>query len=108
MTDPHWTGVIFADGRTSRMRRDRAAHRLSVGFASMKVLLFGMIAEKAGAAEVEVSATSTAAARRSLEERIEGLALLSYAVAVDRRIIKGDVRLTGSEEIALLPAFAGG
>jgi molybdopterin converting factor small subunit len=74
----------------------------------MKVLLFGMIAEKAGAAEVEVSATSTAAVRRSLEERIEGLASLSYVMAVDRRIVKENVLLTGSEEIALLPAFAGG
>ena len=74
----------------------------------MKVLLFGTIAEKAGAAAVEVSATSTAAVRRSLEERIEGLASLSYAMAVDRRIVKEDVLLTGSEEIALLPPFAGG
>lgn len=74
----------------------------------MKVLLFGMIAEKAGAAEVEVNATSTAALRRTLEQRIAGLALLSYAMAVDRRIVKEDVPLTGSEEIALLPPFAGG
>lgn len=74
----------------------------------MKVLLFGMIAEKAGGAEVEVSATSTATVRRALEERIDGLGVLSYALAVDRRIVKEDMPLTGNEEIALLPPFAGG
>ncbi len=74
----------------------------------MRVLLFGMIAEKAGAAEVEVTAASTHALKWELEQRIPGLGRMSYALAVDRRLMKEDVPLTGMEEIALLPPFAGG
>jgi len=74
----------------------------------MKVLLFGMIAEKAGAAEVSATAASAHALQRELEQRIPGLVRMSYALAIDRRIVKEDVPLTGKEEIALLPPFAGG
>ncbi len=74
----------------------------------MKVLLFGMIAEKAGVAEVELTAPSAHALKRELEQRIPGLERMSYALAVDRRIVNDDVPLTGKEEIALLPPFAGG
>lgn len=74
----------------------------------MRVLLFGMIAEKAGMAEVEVSAVSTLALKCELQQRIPGLDRMSYALAVDRRIVHEDVPLTGREEVALLPPFAGG
>ena len=74
----------------------------------MKVLLFGMIAEKAGAAEVTATAVSTHALKRELEQRIPGLDRMSYALAMDRRIVKDDVPINGSEEVALLPPFAGG
>jgi molybdopterin synthase sulfur carrier subunit len=74
----------------------------------MRVLLFGSIAEKAGASSLDVEATGTHALRRSLEKRIEGLGRMSYALAVDRVIVKEDIALTGREEIALLPPFAGG
>lgn len=74
----------------------------------MKVLLFGMIAEQAGTAETSGSARSLLALRSELEQRIPGLAGMRYAIAVDRRIVQDDMPLTGSEEIALLPPFAGG
>ena len=74
----------------------------------MRVLLFGMIAEKAGAVEAHAAATSTDELKRALEQRIDGLAAMSYALAVDSRIVNGDMPLTGNEEIALLPPFAGG
>lgn len=74
----------------------------------MKVLLFGMIAEKAGAAEVTATAVSTHALKRELEQRIPGLDRMSYALAIDRRVVKEDAPLTGNEEVALLPPFAGG
>lgn len=71
-------------------------------------MLFGMIAEKAGAATIDIAATSTHALKRTAEERIPGLAAMSYALAMDRRLVHEDVPLTGSEEIALVPPFAGG
>ena len=74
----------------------------------MRVLLFGLIAEKANTSVIEVEASSTFALKRSLASRIEGLESMSFALAVDRRIVNEDLPLTGSEEIALLPPFAGG
>ena len=72
------------------------------------MLLFGSIAEKAGTNRLKISATDTVTLKLALEERIEGLSSLSYAMAVDRKITHGNVELKGSEEIALLPPFAGG
>lgn len=74
----------------------------------MNVLLFGMIADKAGATEIAVEAGTTHALVHALEQRIAGLSELSYALAVDRTIVRDDRPLTGNEEIALLPPFAGG
>jgi len=74
----------------------------------MRVLLFGVIAEKANASEMTISAESTHALKRELESRIDGLDRMTYALAVDRVIAHEDRPLTGTEEIALLPPFAGG
>jgi molybdopterin converting factor small subunit len=74
----------------------------------MRILLFGMIAEKAGAGVLEMEAQGTHALRQLLLQRIEGLDRMSFALAVDRVIVHEDVVLTGTEEIALLPPFAGG
>lgn len=74
----------------------------------MQVLLFGMIAERAGADRIDLNADDTAEMRSMLIERINGLESLSYAIAVDRVIINKDMPLTGSEEVAVLPPFAGG
>lgn len=72
------------------------------------MLLFGSIAELAKASEVTTSATSIFGLKQDLEKRIGGLDKLSYAIAVDRVVVKEDRPLTGNEEIALLPPFAGG
>jgi molybdopterin synthase sulfur carrier subunit len=74
----------------------------------MEVLLFGMIAEKAGTDRLRTQASSLEALRQQLTERIPELAGLSFAIAVDRTIVHGEMPLTGTEEIAVLPPFAGG
>ncbi|HRD53211.1 MAG TPA: MoaD/ThiS family protein [Flavobacteriales bacterium] len=74
----------------------------------MDVLLFGIIAERAGTHRLQVEASSTAELKRQLGARIDGMETLSYALAVDRVIVNDDVPLSGSEEIAVLPPFAGG
>jgi len=74
----------------------------------MRILLFGMIAERAGANEVQVDTATVAALREALIARIPGLAAMRYAIAVDRRVVVGDQALTGAEEVAVLPPFAGG
>ncbi|MBK8498301.1 MAG: MoaD/ThiS family protein [Flavobacteriales bacterium] len=74
----------------------------------MRVKLFGMIAEKAGSAELEMEASSLKGLCEGLRARIRDLDSMSFAIAVDRRIVKDDLTLTGTEEIAVLPPFAGG
>lgn len=74
----------------------------------MEVLLFGLIAEKAGCDRIEVQVTSVAQLRRSVAERIPDLSRLEHVIAVDRVIVQDDRPLTGREEIAVLPPFAGG
>jgi molybdopterin synthase sulfur carrier subunit len=74
----------------------------------MEVLLFGIIAEQAGTDRLALEANSLHGLRTTLVERIPQLAKLSYAIAVDRTVVHGDMPLTGSEEIAVLPPFAGG
>ena len=74
----------------------------------MRVLLFGIIAEKAGATELELEATSVNELRDRLAERITGFGDLVHAIAVDRQVVHEDRKLNGSEEIAVLPPFAGG
>lgn len=74
----------------------------------MKVLLFGSLAEQAGADVVEVEAASLEALRTALESHIPEIGSMSYAIAVDRTIVQDDRPLLGHEEIAVLPPFAGG
>jgi molybdopterin synthase sulfur carrier subunit len=74
----------------------------------MKVMLFGAIAELAGSATVDVEARSIGQLRRALADRLAGLDRWQYAIAVNREVIHEDIPLSGSEEIAVLPPFAGG
>lgn len=74
----------------------------------MEVLLFGIIAEKAGTDRLVVAAADTRELKALLAGAMPFLASLSYAIAVDRVLLKDDRALNGSEEIALLPPFAGG
>lgn len=74
----------------------------------MEVLLFGIIAEKAGRERMTIAATSMPELREQLLKEMPFLASLSYAIAVDRHLLKDDRSLNGNEEIALLPPFAGG
>jgi molybdopterin converting factor small subunit len=74
----------------------------------MEVLLYGLIAEKAGASKLDLQATTMVELRARLAERIPELPAFSHAIAVDRVIVRDDRSLTGSEEIAVLPPFAGG
>lgn len=74
----------------------------------MEVLLFGIIAEKADADRIQVDASSISELRTALVAQIPDLDRMSYAIAVDRAVVLTDRALSGTEEIALLPPFAGG
>ncbi|MCU0319921.1 MAG: MoaD/ThiS family protein [Flavobacteriales bacterium] len=74
----------------------------------MEVLLFGMIAEKAGTDRLQLNAASVAELRRSMSERIPGFEQMVHVIAIDRVIVTDDRPLLGHEEVAVLPPFAGG
>ena len=74
----------------------------------MVVRLYGMIAEKVGAEQVEVQASNTVDLVIALKEHVPELDTFSYALAVDRTIVNDRMELTGKEEVAVLPPFAGG
>ncbi|MDQ3100896.1 MAG: MoaD/ThiS family protein [Bacteroidota bacterium] len=74
----------------------------------MKVRLFGILAEKAGTDLIDVDAHSTTDIIKELGAHINDLSNYSFSIAVDRKIIYGDVVLSGNEELAVLPPFAGG
>ncbi len=74
----------------------------------MKVRLFGILAEKAGTDLIEVNAHSTTAIIEALGAHIHDLGNYSFSIAVDRKIVHDEVELSGHEEIAVLPPFAGG
>lgn len=74
----------------------------------MEVQLFGLLAEAIGLQRVEVEAYSTHKLRDALVDQYPVLGALSFALAVDRVIVHHDIPLTGKEELAALPPFAGG
>lgn len=74
----------------------------------MEVLLFGMIAEEAGSERINVNSKDLDELINDLEEVVPSMKRLSYAVAVDRKIVTGNRKLNGTEEIAIMPPFAGG
>ncbi len=74
----------------------------------MEVMLFGILAEKAGTDRLQLNVGSIAGLKEQLAARIEHFDRYTYAIAVDCQIIQGDRALNGSEEIAVLPPFAGG
>ncbi len=74
----------------------------------MEVRLYGILAEKVGENTVQLQGADTDEILTELQTLIPELRSMSYAVAVNRKIIRNKVNLSGQEEIAVLPPFAGG
>jgi molybdopterin synthase sulfur carrier subunit len=77
-----------------------------------RVLLFGPLRDLAGWRERDLAATSLAELRRALgaEDPALGQALAApgVQVALDQAIVRGDVALTATAEVAFLPPMSGG
>lgn len=76
---------------------------------SVKVRLFGVLADAAGVQELEFTGVTTVSGLRS------GLSAVhlvfdqtSYLVAINRKVAKGDEPFSENDEIAILPPFSGG
>ena len=76
---------------------------------SVKVLLFGVLADKAGYSSLDFEDVN------NLDELIKILKFkypfgnnTSYAIAVNQSVVKGNIKLNDNDEVALLPPYAGG
>jgi len=77
----------------------------------MKILLFGILADKAGKPEIEIK-TDNEFDRDSLlikiNKKYPEFGKTNYAIAVNKKIITSNHSIKETDEIALLPPFAGG
>ncbi|MGF1473318.1 MAG: molybdopterin converting factor subunit 1 [Rubrobacteraceae bacterium] len=82
------------------------------GEDTIKVLLFGAAADRAGTREAELPATSDTldGLWPALAERYPGLAPMkdNLAFAVNEEYARGDTRVEPGDEVALLPPVSGG
>lgn len=71
---------------------------------------FGMTAEASGKTEEEllVSSSSIKELKDVLLHKYPKLKPMNFKIAVNQNVVENDFDLIGSEEIALLPPFAGG
>lgn len=76
----------------------------------LTVKYFGMIAEWVGTSENEIdfSGSTVSDLKSQLERSCSELNGISYQVAVNHKISADDTGLHESDELAILPPFAGG
>jgi molybdopterin synthase sulfur carrier subunit len=75
----------------------------------MEIILFGQLADIAGAPKIDIEIVHNIdELRKQLERRFPRLAGVRYMVAVNKKMISGETTLQGDEAIALMPPFSGG
>jgi molybdopterin converting factor small subunit len=75
----------------------------------MKILAFGRLNELIGSTHVDIQGiTSVEELRHELNRRFPKLENEVYAIAVNKTVVTGELRLENDSEVALLPPFSGG
>ncbi|MDT8400539.1 MAG: MoaD/ThiS family protein [Bacteroidales bacterium] len=75
----------------------------------IKVLLFGVLAEKAGKEEMEVEKVSSLEGlKKHIIEQYPSFEDYKFNISLNQTLVKGDIKLQDGDEVALLPPFAGG
>ena len=76
----------------------------------MKVLFFGIIAERAGKSygDFSIEGKTIIEAKQILESNILGLSNISYQLAVNQKLVSDSTIINNNDELAALPPFAGG
>ena len=75
---------------------------------SLKVIMFGKLADIAGNSVSVNEVSDTNSLVRELNEKYPGLVNAKYVIAVNKRIIKENTFLNSESVVALLPPFSGG
>ncbi|MEE4115455.1 MAG: MoaD/ThiS family protein [Marinilabiliaceae bacterium] len=73
------------------------------------VLLFGVLAEKAGAQRLELENIEDLESLKDyFNVKYPEFKELSFRVSVNQELVCGNIKLSDGDELALLPPFAGG
>ncbi len=73
----------------------------------IKIIAFGSIAELTGK-EITVQASDVASLKVTLQEFFPELVDRKYAVAVNMKVIQGNLELKQNDTVALMPPYSGG
>ena len=75
----------------------------------ISVRAFGMIAEKIGAGQIQLTGISTVEElRKLLFEQFPDLKNMKFSIAINKQLASGNAPIPTNSEIALLPPFSGG
>ena len=77
-------------------------------YMSVKIILFGKLAEIAGNSVSVNNVADTDSLVDSLNKRYPELATTKYVIAVDKQVITENTVLNKKSMVALLPPFSGG
>jgi len=75
---------------------------------SVKIILFGKLAEIAGSSVSIDNVTDTDSLINVLHKNYPALTNIKYVIAVDKQVIKENTALSRKSTVALLPPFSGG
>jgi molybdopterin converting factor small subunit len=75
---------------------------------SIKIILFGKLADVAGSSVSVDSAPDTDSLMHTLHKKYPALANTKYVIAVDKQVINKNTTLKSKSSVALLPPFSGG
>ncbi|HEX6170365.1 MAG TPA: MoaD/ThiS family protein [Chitinophagaceae bacterium] len=75
---------------------------------SVKIILFGKLAEVAGSSVSIDNVTDTDSLINVLHKSYPALTNIKYVIAVDKQVIKENTALSRKSTVALLPPFSGG
>ncbi len=75
----------------------------------LRVILFGQLSDITGSSNLLLeSITDIKSLREVLHKQYPYLATMKYIIAVDKKVIEGDMILDEKNTVALLPPFSGG
>lgn len=77
-------------------------------FMSVKIILFGKLADIAGGSVSVDNVADTDSLVDSLNKRYPELATTKYVIAVDKQLVTENTVLSKKSMVALLPPFSGG
>lgn len=73
----------------------------------IKIIAFGQIAQIIGK-EIYVKATDVVSLKITLQNHFPALAEVKYAMAINKKLVKGNINLTQNDTVALMPPYSGG